>query len=435
MFSSTSQEDEAAALALYEAAVTAMIAVARGNPTGESVLRLLRGLETGRNRLVVAEHALIAELESQGVAHEHACPNTANLLSQLLLTSPGEAAVRVRAAAELGPRRGLTGEVLPPIYAQVADAQAAGEISAAHARVITRCVDALPAAVQAEHDLAVQASLLEAAQTLNPKQLGVCARRIADCLDPDGTLSTERDRHRRRDLRIHPRRDGSARIEGELTPLCAEALLTVMDTLARPTPATEDGQRDPRTAGQRHHDALHDAMLMLIRSEQLPDCGGIAATIVLTMTPEQYQNRTGLVRTGHGALISAQLALSLLGQARITPVALGTSGEIIDYGSSRRFFTEGQRLAMIARDAGCSFPGCDQTPALTQAHHITDYALTGRTSVDDGTLLCGYHHREHPTLGWTCHMINKIPHWTPPRWLDPEQTPRRNQAHQLVLTV
>jgi hypothetical protein len=29
--------------------------------------------------------------------------------------------------------------------------------------------------------------------------------------------------------------------------------------------------------------------------------------------------------------------------------------------------------------------------------HITDYAITKRTSVDDGTLLCGYHHREHPT--------------------------------------
>ena len=124
--------------------------------------------------------------------------------------------------------------------------QAAGVISAAHARVIIRCVDGLPLAVQAEHDLAVQQTLVEHAHSLNPRQLAVCARRVTDCLDPDGTLTTERDRARRRELHIQPRPDGSAHIQGELTPLCAEALLTVLDTLARPAPAT-DGQRDPRT--------------------------------------------------------------------------------------------------------------------------------------------------------------------------------------------
>ncbi|MDT4962331.1 MAG: hypothetical protein QOF87_1978, partial [Pseudonocardiales bacterium] len=172
MFSSVGPGDEAAALALYEAGVTALITVAQANPTGASILELLRGLETGRNRLATAEHALIADAEAQGLPHEHACPSTPNWLSQLLRINPAEATARVKAAADLGPRRGLTGEQLPPIFEQVAAAQASGEISAAHARVITRCVDALPAAVQAEHDLAVQASLVEHAHTLNPRQLG-----------------------------------------------------------------------------------------------------------------------------------------------------------------------------------------------------------------------------------------------------------------------
>ncbi|MEP7020528.1 MAG: DUF222 domain-containing protein [Pseudonocardiales bacterium] len=127
----------------------------------------------------------------------------------------------MKAAADLGPRRGLTGEALPPVFAPVADAQAMGSISAAQARVITRCVDELPAAVQAEHDMSVQHTLVEHAQ------------------------------------HILPRRDGSARIVGELTALCAEALRTVLDTLARPRPA-EDGTKDPRTPGQRNHDGLHE---------------------------------------------------------------------------------------------------------------------------------------------------------------------------------
>jgi hypothetical protein len=31
-------------------------------------------------------------------------------------------------------------------------------------------------------------------------------------------------------------------------------------------------------------------------------------------------------------------------------------------------------------------------------------------------------------------MINGHPHWIPPTWLDPTQTPRRNTAHHVDLT-
>jgi hypothetical protein len=50
-------------------------------------------------------------------------------------------------------------------------------------------------------------------------------------------------------------------------------------------------------------------MLMLLKTDLLPDCNGVAATILLTMTPEQFQ--TGLVTTGHGAHISAELVVCL----------------------------------------------------------------------------------------------------------------------------
>jgi hypothetical protein len=83
---------------------------------------------------------------------------------------------------------------------------------------------------------------------------------------------------------------------------------------------------------------------------------------------------------------------------------------------------------MIARDRGCSFPGCTVPPLWTQAHHVTDYSHTGRTSIDDGALLCGHHHREFQRLGYRCTMPDGIPHWTAPPWIDPDQTPRRNDT-------
>ena len=47
---------------------------------------------------------------------------------------------------------------------------------------------------------------------------------------------------------------------------------------------------------------------------------------------------------------------------------------------------------MAARDRGCSFPNCDACTAWADAHHVTDWKDTHRTSVDDGTLVCGKNH-------------------------------------------
>jgi Domain of unknown function (DUF222) len=184
------------------------------------------------------------EIGSRGLAREHACKDTATLLSQLLRVTPGEASARVRAAAGMGPRRGLSGEVLAPIFARVAAAQAAGTISVAHASIITATIDELPAAVQTEHDQSVETFLVEQAQNFDPNALASVAHRLRTTLDPDGILADEA--HRRRDLTIRHRPDGSSHLDAELTAICTEALLTVLDTLARPArPRTARKTRAP----------------------------------------------------------------------------------------------------------------------------------------------------------------------------------------------
>jgi hypothetical protein len=89
------------------------------------------------------------------------------------------------------------------------------------------------------------------------------------------------------------------------------------------------------------------------------------------------------------------------------------------YGDTHRIFTANQRLALAARDRGCTFPGCTSGPAWCEAHHVIDYADGGRTSVVNGTLLCPYHHRHFARLGYRCTMINGNPHWIAPAWIDP----------------
>ena len=78
---------------------------------------------------------------------------------------------------------------------------------------------------------------------------------------------------------------------------------------------------------------------------------------------------------------------------------------------------------MIARDRGCCFPGCLAPPGWTQSHHVTEWQDSKRTTVEDGCLLCGWHHREFERLGWSVHMEHGRPVWTPPRSVDPDQQP------------
>ncbi len=89
---------------------------------------------------------------------------------------------------------------------------------------------------------------------------------------------------------------------------------------------------------------------------------------------------------------------------------------------------------MFARDKGCSYPGCDAPLSWTQAHHVTDFAKTKRTRVDDGTLVCRQNHALFEQMGWASIMLNDLPHWVPPAWVDPAQKPRRNTMHDYTRT-
>src|SRR5664279_4718430 len=66
---------------------------------------LLRAVEVQVRRLAVVDDRLVAEIDARGVGHEVGACCTADLLRQVLRVSSREAAGRVRAAADLGPRR------------------------------------------------------------------------------------------------------------------------------------------------------------------------------------------------------------------------------------------------------------------------------------------------------------------------------------------
>ena len=142
--------DRRVAVKQLVAAVDGLIELDLSRLDRDELLELVRGLETQRRRLSVVDHALVTELDQRGVAGELAARDTKTLLRDVLRLSPREAKARYTAAVDLGPRRGLAGEALPPLLPAVAAAQTNGTISAEHARVITRVIEQLPPAVEAE---------------------------------------------------------------------------------------------------------------------------------------------------------------------------------------------------------------------------------------------------------------------------------------------
>jgi len=167
-----------------------------------------------------------------------------------------------------------------------------------------------------------------------------------------------------------------------------------------------------------------------MRTGQLPHAGGMTATIVLTMDADAYATGVGTATTGHGDSIPADVAKKWAGdEARVIAVLVRDAKRIEAYSSTQRCFSEQQRLALTARDKGSTFPGCDRPPGWCQAHHVLEFGNGGPTTVDNGVLLCGHHHRSFEQAGWAVTIIDGQPWWTPPRWLDPDQRPIRNTTH------
>jgi hypothetical protein len=82
---------------------------------------------------------------------------------------------------------------------------------------------------------------------------------------------------------------------------------------------------------------------------------------------------------------------------------------------------------LLARDHGCTKPGCPVPGYGTQVHHTTGWATGGQTNIDQEVLACGGDNRlaEH---GWTVTIAPDGVQWIPPPELDIGQ-PRTNYLH------
>ena len=100
--------------------------------------------------------------------------------------------------------------------------------------------------------------------------------------------------------------------------------------------------------------------------------------------------------TETGTVLGVADARKIACDTRVIPVVMGGLGEVLDVGRATRTIPPAIRRALIARDQGCVWPGCDRAPIHCDGHHIQHWLDDGPTSLVNLALLChSHHHRLH----------------------------------------
>ena len=409
--------------------------------TNPERLNILVRLEKMARRLPVPGHVLINQLAEQA-GREELGARLPDALADRLHITPGEARRRVAEAADLGPRRALTGESLPPLLTGTAAAQRAGGVGAGHVRVIRQFLNQLPSAVDVGTRGAVEAHLAELATAHRPDDLAKLAEQITAYINPDGSY-TDEDRSRRRGLTLGKEGlDGMSELRALLTPEARAGIEAVLAKTAAPgmcnpdddtpvvdgPPDQEAVQRDSRSTAQRNHDGLNAALRALLASGKLGQHNGLPATIVVTTTLKDLEAAAGKGLTGGGSLLPMSDVIRM-GRHAHHYLAIFDKGKAIGLYHTKRLATPGQRIVLYAKDRGCTRPGCDAPPYWCEVHHVEDWATTHCTDVSTLALACGSDHPLVAPGGWTTRKrANGDTEWVPPPHLDHGQ-PRINRYH------
>ncbi|HEX7745975.1 MAG TPA: DUF222 domain-containing protein [Micromonosporaceae bacterium] len=409
-------------LARVHEAVDACVAVPAWSLRGQDLVDALDAAVAVQQKVAALVLGLVREVDGSGLAREQGATGTAAWLRNRLRLSPGAARLLVGDAHRLdaGPEA-------------VREAVAAGAVSVEQARVIATAVETVHReAGAAAADKAV-GLLLDWAGEFDPDGLRRLSHRILDHVAPQiaddaqrrALEAAEKRDHRDRYLNLSTQ-DGRVRLTGLLDVETSALLRTVLDPLTRP-----HGQDDDRTPGQRRHDALADVCRLALRTGDLPDNGSEATQVVVTTSFDALVGQLDAGILDAGQALSAETVRRLACDAQILPAVLGGTGQVLDVGRQRRLFTGPIRRALVLRDGGCAFPGCDRPPRWCAGHHVTHWSAGGRTAVENGVLLCARHHRVVHHDGWQVRIAaDGHPEFVPPAWIDPRQQARRSTYHR-----
>ncbi|MFD5864997.1 DUF222 domain-containing protein [Agromyces sp. NPDC127015] len=378
--------------------------------------------------------------------HPAVSSSGSRLIAQATGGRYADAARLVAVGRATGERASFTGEARPPRHPHVAAALHAGVLAVAAAEVIRRFLDGVgPRADRAELDDA-ERFLVDRAPAVGVDGLARLVKQLEAHLDPDGVKPREDELRARRGLSVWEDAAGMINLKGAFDPATGAPIKLAIETLVkaelrrardakRPFGAAADecggGEGvDPITAEERtiqqlNADALADIARLSLTATSAPPALR-AVTIVARV------NATDLA-AGHGFAtidgidqpVSIATLHELAASAGIAPMLIGDGHQVLEFGRSARLFSAAQKIALVERDGGCAWPGCTRPPSHADAHHIAWWKRdAGPTDLDNGVMLCAFHHHRVHDDGWLVVIRDHRSWFVPPVHLDPEQRPR-----------
>ena len=393
--------------------------------------------------------------------------NTADYLRAKIGISRSEANRRLRLGHDVLPEVPGPGAALVPTLGVLAEATSAGAVSSRAATIIRNAVHRVSTVATGRELDAMEEHLVRQAVESDEDVLRALAQRWEDIIDQDGTEPTEKTLRARQGVFLRGRRHGLHFMEIGATDEQYEHLITVMNTATNPRTHSitgeSDGDRttdgdgttdrgkealtspDEPTREQNLLDGLVSACRIALTGDGLPATGGHRPQVMVTINyRDLLKDLTGSGHDGHGGhdghsvfaqQISARSIRKLACDADILPLVLGGKGQVLDIGRTQRLFPPHLRRALVARDKGCAFPDCTTPATWCEAHHIIPWAAGGTTNISDGVLLCTRHHHQIHEGNWTVESVHGIPWFTPPKYHDPQRTPRRNRYWQVEQAI
>lgn len=300
----------------------------------------LSGVTVSAGRLVRRVQALLVRLVGEVDSREIGCrtgaSTTAGWVRQELTVGVRESRQLVAVARATRTTLSATGQAL-----------ADGRFGMAHAGAIVRAVQALPAGLDPDIAARAEADLIEAAARFDPEQLArlgahilqVVAPEIGDAIEAKRLAEQEQRAAQRREFTITPDGHGLEWLRGKLDTESAAILKAALVELARRSLAAGD----------------------------LPDIGGERPHVTITLPLAALLAGVGAATLDDGGRLSPAAARRIACDSRLIPAVLGGPSEVLDLGRTQRFFTGAPRRALVLRDRGCAFPGCDRPPACATA--------------------------------------------------------------------
>jgi hypothetical protein len=391
------------------------------------LMSLVVEAERCERRLSAVRLEVLARVEARGSYADTGAVNATAWLRSATQAHPGKATAEVKLAVALGR------------YPQLAAALAAGSVSSAQVQVCVKALEALPATTPVEKVEQAEAFLIEQCALFDPAQLAKLGRHLQHVMDPDGPELLEEEEQqaaRSRELQV-TECAGGVKLRGFLDTEAAATLMSAVGPLAAPRTGA-DGP-DQRNAAQRRADALVELARRALNAGDLPVEGAERPHVTVTMDLATLMAGAHAFggQLDRGGPLSAEAARRICCDAKVIPVVLGGASQPLDVGRETRTVPRHLRRAVVARDGGCAFPGCDRPPAWCEVHHVQHWSDGGPTCLSNLVLLCKAHHDVIHHTPWRVKIdeLGRVRFTAPAGTVHHSAGDLRRQIEQLIVDV